>query len=131
MHEITGHELNNVHDMKKLDIVILQAVLDELQKESEQKRKIKIATSNSYIIAERINTEEPDINTVPLLDKAILKSEDTIFKMMQEGSVLNLKGMIVLNNVKIIPFANPDMEMDCESFAIYTDHIMGITLTED
>ncbi|EDL66681.1 hypothetical protein [Bacillus sp. SG-1] len=131
MQEITGNDLNpNFHDMKKLDLIVLQAELDELQQESTHKRKIKIATSNSFIIAERINTEEPDIYKVPLLDKAILKSEDTTLKTMQEGSVVNLHAMIVLNNVKIMPFSNPDVEMECESFAIYTDHIMGITLTD-
>lgn len=131
MYEFTGHELNpELHDMKKLDIVVIQAVLDELQKENSHKRKIKIATPNSFIIAERINTEEPDINNIPLLDKAILKSEDTTFKLMQEGKVANLHAMIVLNNVKIIPFSSPDIQMECESFAIYTDHIMGITLTD-
>ncbi len=131
MHEFTGHELNpELLDMKKLDIVVIQAELDELQKENNSKRKIKIATQNSFIIAERINIEEPDINNIPLLDKAILKSEDTTFKLMQEGKVTNLHAMIVLNNVKIIPFSNPDIQLEIESFAIYTDHIMGITLTD-
>ena len=131
LHEFTGHELNpDIHDMKKLDIVVIQAVLDELQEEKKNKRKIKIATPNTFIIAERVNTEEPDINTIPLLDKAILKSEGTTFKILQEGKVANLHAMIVLNNVKIIPFSNPDIHMDMESFAIYTDHIMGITLTD-
>ncbi len=127
---ITGHELSSLHDMKKLDIVVIQAILDELQKNSDHKRKIKIATSNCFIIADRINTEEPDIDNNPLLDQAILKSEDTTLKIMQDGKVANLHAMIVLNNVKIIPLANPEKEIECETFALYTDHIMGITLTE-
>ncbi|WP_421385304.1 hypothetical protein ACOJQI_11230 [Bacillus salacetis] len=130
MHEFTGHELSNLIDMKKLDIVVIQAELDELQKESKNKRKIKIATSNAFIIADRINTEEPDINNIPLLNKAILKSEDTTLKMMQEGNVVNQHAMIVLNKVKIIPFSNPEVQMESESFSIYTDHIMGISLSD-
>lgn len=36
---ITGHELNQYQDMKKLDIVVIQAMLDELQKGKENKGK--------------------------------------------------------------------------------------------
>ncbi|RIW28693.1 hypothetical protein D3H55_21195 [Bacillus salacetis] len=131
MQEFTGHELNpEQHDMKKLDIVVIQAVLDELQKEENHKRKIKIATANAFIVAERISIDEPDIDTIPLLSKAILKSEDTTFKLMQEGKVANLHAMIVLNNVEIIPFSNPGITLESDCFAIYTDHIMGLSLTD-
>ncbi|RWZ58542.1 hypothetical protein EQV77_06135 [Halobacillus fulvus] len=130
MHTFTGHKLNHLHDMKKLDLVVLQAELDELQKNNEKKRKIKIATPNSFIIADRIDTDAPDEQRLPLLDKALLKSEDTTLKMLAEGNVVNVHAMIVLNDVKIIPFSNPDLNMEYESFALYTDHIMGITLSD-
>lgn len=73
---ITGHELNQYQDMKKLDIVVIQAILDELQKEKENKRKIIILTSNCYIVTEKINITEPDKEKLPLLDRAVLESEE-------------------------------------------------------
>ena len=65
-----------------------------------------------------------------LLDKALLQSEDTIFPIMNEGNVTNMFGMIILSNVKIVPFANPDNVIEYESYALYADHIMGFGLTK-
>jgi len=127
---ITGHELNQYQDMKKLDIVVIQAILDELQKEKENKRKIIILTSNYYIVTEKINITEPDKEKLPLLDRAVLESEEVTFRMDNQKFV-NMTGMIVLNNVEIIPFTHPDKVMKKESFILYTDHIMGITLSEE
>ena len=128
--EFTGHELNPGHDMKKLDIVTAQCLIEEMQGGIEDQRKIQITTSNSLIIADKINTEEPNESKMTLLDKALLQSEDTIFPIMNEGNVTNMFGMIVLSNVKIIPFANPDNVIEYDSYALYTDHIMGFGLTE-
>ena len=126
----TGHELNPMHDMKKLSIVTTQIIADELQKEVDQKRKVQITTSSSLIIADKINTQEPNLTNLPLLDLALLKSEDTIFPLMKDNKVTNQSGIIVLNNVKIVPFANPDNVIELESYALFTDHIMGFYLTE-
>ncbi len=128
--EFTGHELNPGHDMKKLEIVTAQCLIEEMQSGIEDHRKIQITTSNSLIIADKINTEEPNESKMTLLDKALLQSEDTIFPIMKEGNVTNMYGMIVLSNVKIVPFANPDNVIKYESYALYTDHIMGFGLTE-
>jgi predicted nucleic acid-binding protein len=127
---IKGHELSKVHDMKKLPIFLAQCLVEELQEGVEEKRKIQITTSNALIIADKLNTEEPNENKMTLLDKAILKSEDTMFPLINEGSVTNFYGMLVLSNVKIVPFANPDNIIEYESYALYTDHIMGFGLTE-
>lgn len=116
--------------MKKISIVVAQAIVDELQNEVKEKRKIQITTSSSLIIADKINTQEPNITSLPLLDLAILKSEDVTFPLIKDSNVTNIYGMIVLNNVKIIPFANPDNIIEVESFALFTDHIMGFCLTE-
>ncbi|MFD2681885.1 hypothetical protein [Bacillus seohaeanensis] len=127
---VTGHELNTIHDMKKLSIVVTQAVLDELQEATKHKRKIRIVTSNSFIVADKISTQEPDKDNMPLLDRALLESEETTFRIMENGNIVNVYAMIILHNVKIVPFANPDKPIESESFAIFTDHIMGITLTD-
>lgn len=50
---------------------------------------------------------------------------------MNDQKFVNMTGMIVLNNVEIIPFTQPDKVMKKESFILYTDHIMGITLSEE
>lgn len=126
----TGHELNPMHDMKKLSIVTAQIIVDELQKEVDQKRRVQITTSSSLIVADKINTQEPNLANMPLLDLALLKSEDTLFPLMKDNKVTNQSGIIVLNNVKIIPFANPDNVIELESYALFTDHIMGFSLTE-
>lgn len=126
----TGHELNPMYDMKKLSIVTTQIIADELQNEVDQKRKVQITTSSSLIVADKINTQEPNLANLPLLDLALLKSEDTIFPLMKDNKVTNQSGIIVLNNVKIIPFANPDNVIELESYALFTDHIMGFSLTE-
>ena len=34
---VTGHELNTVHDMKKVTLLLTQATLDELHKEENKK----------------------------------------------------------------------------------------------
>ncbi len=128
--EFEGHELNPANDMKKLPIMTAQCLVEEMQDGVEEQRKIQITTSNSLIIADKINTEEPNESKMTLLDKAILQSEDTIFPIMKEGNVTNMFGMIVLSNVKIVPFANPDNVIEYESYALYTDHIMGFGLTE-
>ncbi|MEK4520955.1 hypothetical protein MKX96_04865 [Psychrobacillus sp. FSL W7-1493] len=127
---VTGHEMNQYQDMKKLDIVIIQAMLNELQKEKEKKRKIIIVTSSSYIVTEKINTEEPDKKKLPLLERAVLESEEVTFRM-ENQKFINMTGMIVLNDVEIIPFTHPDKVMKKESFILFTDHILGITLSED
>lgn len=127
---ITGHELNQYQDMKKLDIVVIQAMLNELQKEKVNKRKVIILTSNCYIVTDKINTEEPDKGKLPLLDRAVLESEEIIFRMDNQ-KFINMTGMIVLNNVEIIPFTHPDKVMKKESFILFTDQIMGITLSEE
>ncbi len=128
--EFTGHELNPGHDMKKLSIVTAQCLVEEMQGGIENQRKIQITTSNSLIIADKINTEEPNESKMTLLDKALLQSEDTILPIMKEGNATNMFGMIVLSNVKIVLFANPDNVIEYESYALYTDHIMGFGLTE-
>ncbi|WP_377890259.1 hypothetical protein [Alkalihalobacillus sp. R86527] len=127
---LTGHELNTLHDMKKLPVFIAQCLVEEMQEGVEKPRKIQITTSNSLIIADKINTEEPNESKMTLLDKAILKSEDTILPLINDGKVINFQGMLVLSNVKIVPFANPDNVIEYESYALYTDHIMGFGLTE-
>ncbi|WP_181351310.1 hypothetical protein [Thalassobacillus sp. CUG 92003] len=81
--EFKGHELNPAHDMKKLSIVTAQAIVEEMQDGVEDPRKIQITTSNSLIIADKINTEEPDDSKMTLLDKALLESEDTLFPIMK------------------------------------------------
>lgn len=127
---LKGHELNSVHDMKKLSIVIAQVHLDELQKDTEKKRSIQITTSSALIIAKKISTQSPDIENLPLLDLAIFQSEDTIFPLIKDSNVTNLAGMIVLNDVKIVPLANPENVIECESYAVFSDHIMGFSLTD-
>lgn len=127
---LKGHELNSVHDMKKLSIVIAQVHLDELQKDTEKKRSIQITTSSALIIAKKISTQSPDIENLPLLDLAILQSEDTIFPLIKDSNVTNLAGMIVLNDVKIVPLANPENVIECESYAVFSDHIMGFSLAD-
>ncbi|ALS75820.1 hypothetical protein AUC31_11740 [Planococcus rifietoensis] len=127
---LKGHELNSVHDMKKLSIVIAQVHLEELQKDTEKKRAIQITTSSALIIAKKISTQTPDIENLPLLDSAILKSEDTIFPLIKDSNVTNISGMIVLNDVKIVPFANPENVIEYESYAVFSDHIMGFSLTD-
>ncbi|ANU18440.1 hypothetical protein BBI11_15960 [Planococcus maritimus] len=127
---LKGHELNSVHDMKKLSIVVAQVHLDELQKDTEKKRSIQITTSSALIIAKKISTQAPDIENLPLLDLAILQSEDTIFPLIKDSNVTNLAGMIVLNDVKIVPLANPENVIECESYAVFSDHIMGFSLTD-
>lgn len=127
---LKGHELNSVHDMKKLSIVIAQVHLDELQKDTEKKRSIQITTSSALIIAKKISTQSPDIENLPLLDLAILQSEDTIFPLIKDSNVTNFAGMIVLNDVKIVPLANPENVIECESYAVFSDHIMGFSLTD-
>lgn len=126
----TGNELNSIHDMKKLSLIVTQAIIDEVQSEMVDKRKIQITTSNSLIIADEINMKEPKIENLTLLETALLKSEDIIFLLIKDSKVTNIFGMIVLKNVKIIPFANPNNVIDLESYALFTDHIMGFSLTE-
>lgn len=126
----TGHELNSIHDMKKLSIVVTQALVEELQNGVDEKRKVQITTSNSLIIADKINTQEPNNANLPLLDMALLKSEDITFPLIKDSNVTNIYGMIVLKNVKIVPFANPNNVIELESYALFTDHIMGFCLTE-
>ena len=126
----TGHELNSIHDMKKLSIVVTQALVEELQNGVDEKRKVQITTSNSLIIADKINTQDPKNGNLPLLDSALLKSEVITFPLIKDSNVTNIYGMMVLNNVKIVPFANPNNVIELESYALFTDHIMGFCLTE-
>ena len=126
---ITGHELNQYQDVKKLDIVVIQAMLNELQKDKENKRKIILYTSNFYITANAINTMQPDKEKLPLLDRAVLESEEVTFRM-NDQKLINMTGMLVLNNVEITPFTDPDKVIKKESFILFTDHILGFSLTD-
>ena len=65
-----------------------------------------------------------------LLEQSILEAEDDIHSIINEGNTTNLSGMILLRNVKIIPFAAPDNIIELESYALYTDHIMGFSLID-
>lgn len=125
---LKGHELNKIHDMKKLMVMLSQKCLDELQKED---RKIQITTSHCLIIADKLHMNEPDMDNLTLLERSILESEDTLFPLINEGNVTNLSGMILLRNVKIIPFAAPDKVLEIDSYALYTDHIMGFSIAEE
>lgn len=125
---LKGHELNKIHDMKKLMVMLSQKCLDELQKED---RKIQITTSHCLIIADKLHMNEPDMDNLTLLERSVLKSEDTLFPLINEGNVTNLSGMILLRNVKIIPFAAPDKVLEIDSYALYTDHIMGFSIAEE
>lgn len=128
MHTVSGHELNTGYDAKKLTLVLTQATLDELHKEGD--KKIQITTSHCLIIADKINTKEPIKDELTLLEQAILESEDSLFTIINEGNTTNLYGMILLRNVKIIPFASPDKVIELESYALYTDHIMGFSIAD-
>lgn len=128
MHTVSGHELNTGYDAKKLTLVLTQATLDELHKEGD--KKIQITTSHCLIIADKINTKEPIKDELTLLEQAILESEDSLFTIINEGNTTNLYGMILLRNVKIIPFASPDKVIEIESYALYTDHIMGFSIAD-
>lgn len=125
---VTGHELNTVHDMKKITLLLTQATLDELHK--EENKKIQITTSHCLIIADKINTQEPIMGEMSLLEQSLLESEDTIHTIINEGNITNLYGMILLRNVKIIPFSAPDKIIELKSYALYTDHIMGFSITD-
>ena len=125
---LKGHELSKIHDMKKLILMLSQKCLDELQKED---RKIQITTSHCLIIADKLHMNEPDMDNLTLLERSVLESEDTLFPLINEGNVTNLSGMILLRNVKIIPFAAPDKVLEIDSYALYTDHIMGFSIAEE
>ena len=125
---LKGHELSKIHDMKKLMLMLSQKCLDELQKED---RKIQITTSHCLIIADKLHMNEPDMDNLTLLERSVLESEDTLFPLINEGNVTNLSGMILLRNVKIIPFAAPDKVLEIDSYALYTDHIMGFSIAEE
>lgn len=125
---LKGHELSKIHDMKKLMVMLSQKCLDELQKED---RKIQITTSHCLIIADKLHMNEPDMDNLTLLERSVLESEDTLFPLINEGNVTNLSGMILLRNVKIIPFAAPDKVLEIDSYALYTDHIMGFSIAEE
>jgi hypothetical protein len=125
---VTGHELNTVHDMKKVTLLLTQATLDELHK--EENKKIQITTSHCLIIADKINTKEPIMGEMSLLEQSILEAEDDLHNIINEGNTTNLFGMILLRNVKLIPFSAPDNFIELESYALYTDHIMGFSLTD-
>jgi hypothetical protein len=128
MHSVSGHEMNTVHDLKKLTLLLTQATLDELHKEGN--KKIQITTSHCLIIADKINTQEPIKDEMTLLEQSILEAEDTLHSIINEGNITNLYGMILLRNVKIIPFASPDKVVELESYALYMDHIMGFSITD-
>ncbi|WP_455675392.1 hypothetical protein [Pradoshia sp.] len=128
-HELKGHELNMVYDMKALMLKLSQACLDELPKEGD--KKIQITTSHCSIIADKLHMNEPDMDKLTLLERSILEEEDTFFPLMNEGKVNNLSGMLLLRNVKIIPFAAPDKVIEIDSYALYTDHIMGFSVVEE
>ena len=120
--------MSKIHDMKKLMLMLSQKCLDELQKED---RKIQITTSHCLIIADKLHMNEPDMDNLTLLERSVLESEDTLFPLINEGNVTNLSGMILLRNVKIIPFAAPDKVLEIDSYALYTDHIMGFSIAEE
>ena len=123
-----GHELSKIHDMKKLMLMLSQACLDELQKEGD--KKIQITTSHCLIIADKLHMNEPDADNLTLLERSVWEAEDSFFPIINEGNVTNLSGMILLRNVKIIPFAAPDKIIEIDSYALYTDHIMGFSIAE-
>ncbi len=125
---LKGHELSKIYDMKKLMLLLSQKCLDELQKED---RKIQITTSHCLIIADKLHMNEPDMDNLTLLERSVLESEDTLFPLINEGNVTNLSGMILLRSVKIIPFAAPDKVLEIDSYALYTDHIMGFSIAEE
>ncbi|PQD94862.1 hypothetical protein CYL18_12950 [Pradoshia eiseniae] len=125
---LKGHELSKIHDMKKLMLMLSQACLDELQKEGD--KKIQITTSHCLIIADKLHMNEPDADDLTLLERSVWEAEDSLFPIINEGNVTNLSGMILLRNVKIIPFAAPDKIIEIDSYALYTDHIMGFSIAE-
>ena len=125
---LKGHELSKIHDMKKLMLMLSQACLDELQKEGD--KKIQITTSHCLIIADKLHMNEPDADDLTLLERSVWEAEDSLFPIINEGNVTNLSGMILLRNVKIIPFAAPDKVIEIDSYALYTDHIMGFSIAE-
>ena len=125
---LKGHELSKIHDMKKLMLMLSQACLDELQKEGD--KKIQITTSHCLIIADKLHMNEPDSDNLTLLERSVWEAEDSFFPIINEGNVTNLSGMILLRNVKIIPFAAPDKVIEIDSYALYTDHIMGFSIAE-
>ena len=125
---LKGHELSKIHDMKKLMLMLSQACLDELQKEGD--KKIQITTSHCLIIADKLHMNEPDADNLTLLERSVWEAEDSLFPIINEGNVTNLSGMILLRNVKIIPFAAPDKIIEIDSYALYTDHIMGFSIAE-
>ena len=125
---LKGHELSKIHDMKKLMLMLSQACLDELQKEGD--KKIQITTSHCLIIADKLHMNEPDADNLTLLERSVWEAEDSFFPIINEGNVTNLSGMILLRNVKIIPFAAPDKIIEIDSYALYTDHIMGFSIAE-
>ena len=125
---LKGHELSKIHDMKKLMLMLSQACLDELQKEGD--KKIQITTSHCLIIADKLHMNEPDADDLTLLERSVWEAEDSFFPIINEGNVTNLSGMILLRNVKIIPFAAPDKVIEIDSYALYTDHIMGFSIAE-
>ncbi len=128
MHTVSGHEMNPGYDAKKLILVLTQATLDELHKDGD--KKIQITTSHCLIIADKISTKEPVKDELTLLEQAILESEDSFFTIINENNTNNLYGMILLRNVKIIPFASPENVIELESYALFADHIMGFSIAD-
>ncbi|MBM7691059.1 hypothetical protein JOC77_000464 [Peribacillus deserti] len=125
-----GSELNTALDFKKLTIIQLQIVLDELQNQQpEERKKLKILTAGSMIEAE-IRTHEPEEReTEKPLSKALIQSEKKPLLDITSKEMINVHANLYLKNVTLTPFSDPRSSVQLDEFVLFTDHILGITLT--
>ncbi|PLT30474.1 hypothetical protein [Peribacillus deserti] len=122
-----GSNLQSVLDFKKLTVVQLQIILDELQQNQSPKKKLEILTATSIIKGEIRAYEPEEMEKEPILSQALMKSEKEPLLDISTRELINIHACLYLKNVKIQPIASPDTSIHLEELVLFTDHIQGIT----
>lgn len=122
--------MNNIEavvDFKKIMAIELQINLSELNCNA----RFTFLTESAIIEGE-MNLKESDYNetTAPLGHSLMTYEKEP--KLDTTGKdFINIKACLYLKDVKLTPFTNQDNPIHLKEFILFSDHILGVTLTED
>ncbi|MCA1054134.1 hypothetical protein LCM10_03975 [Rossellomorea aquimaris] len=126
---IKAKEMEQAIDFKKLIIVELQMKFEELREKYPDAKKIVYVTATATIEADFQMQLAEDLEGEPIMGRALQESELNPGIDISDKTLVNPSACIYLSNVKLTPLTAPNEPVYLEEFILFSDHLLGLTVS--
>lgn len=128
MNEISLETLGKSIDVRAMTFEAFRCAIEALQEKPDADLKdncVIILTNFGQIIC-KVDDQE---SVGEIIAKVVLQVRDsTLQKIPPETPVINKCKTLLLKNVVIIPFSNPQLRLNYDVIALFTNQIAGISI---